>query len=104
MKNKKSSELIVIGSAPEVIDINGIKYVIKEKERSGIKIPKTLMAIAQMAMFLPIMNTGNNIRQKGKVNVNLIDEFALIQLKVSKLSRVQRDYVEIQFNKKFIKL
>jgi hypothetical protein len=75
------------------MEINGIIY-----ERRDLKKPsgKVLEVIALAQMF-------GGLKVK-TLNVNIIEEFKLIQLKKSKLSRADRDFIERKFNNHFKKV
>lgn len=77
------------------IEINGIKY--HKREISTPKISKGLSKVALMAMAFG--GYDNNSYQRKRPNVNIVEEFKLIQLKQSKLCRDDRDWVVHTFNK-----
>ncbi len=72
------------------IEINGIKY--QQKEQPKKPMSRTLMAMMVM---------GGGSRQKETPNVDLVEEYGLIQQKKSTLSKSQRDWVVWQFEKNF---
>lgn len=74
----------------EIIEINGIKYRKKEPK----KLSKSFIKLVSMAqIFGGLKLPNNNIEE-----INIVEEFKLIQEKKSKLSKRQRDSVVYQFN------
>lgn len=88
---------------PNIIEINGERYVENEKER-----PKnTGRMSAILAMSLAMGGGFTDFGSKTKATmprVNIANEYALIQQKKSNLSRSQRDWVEYQFHQNFTKI
>ena len=84
-----------------MIEINGVWYKPKSKPNNFNKLYTTLaiMSVYSGGMFL-------NKRSKTKINseIDLIKEYSLILDKKSNLSRSERKYIEIEFNKNFEKV
>lgn len=89
----------------EIVDINGVKYVRKEKERprsrSGSRMLTTMMAMATMMGGVHGMTSG---RDTSPPAVDVPEEYALIQLKKSNLSKAQREWVVRNFEANYKKL
>lgn len=83
------------------IEINGIKYQQREQKENTRATSRMLTALLGMAMmFSP--NSGGG--KASMPQVDIVEEFKLIQEKKSKLSRAQRDWVCSQFNRMFVKV
>ncbi len=80
------------------IEINGIKYASVADERIQKQGSGMYRLMAMAAMFGSV--TSNSMKGP-RPKIDLEKEFELIQLKQSKLSRDQRDYVVYQFNRKY---
>lgn len=87
---------------PNIIEINGEEYLQLEKQNKGSKLSPTVSKVLMMAIAFSSLNSSN--KQKERPEVNIIAEFELIQQKKSKLSRLNRDWVERQFYKNFVKI
>lgn len=70
------------------LEINGVKYREKEKQKP---MSKALMSLMVMS----------GIASKENPKVDIVKEYGLIQHKRSRLSRSQRDWVVWQFEKNF---
>ncbi len=86
-------------------EINGKTYerIVKEpqqnKSRGGSKMKGMLLPYI---MAMGAMNGGNQSQKAPKeLDVDIVEEFALIQEKKSKLSKSERDWVEKTFRKNF---
>jgi len=81
------------------IEVNGVLYepVPKKTSDHSSKMVKMLMASAMMSSYL----MGGRDHKKPTPDVNIIDEFGLIQNKKSKLSRSEREWVVYQFHKNY---
>ena len=66
-----------------IIEINGVQYQQKERQRRTPS--KSLMLMLAMAEMFESFGTGRS-RQKETLEVNILEEYGLIQLKKSKLS------------------
>ena len=84
----------------EAFDVNGKKYVPIERERTN----PTMSRMMLMAMAFSSIDPLSHIKTREAPNVNLIEEFSLIQQKKSKLSRSDREWVINQFNRNFKEL
>lgn len=97
MAHIEENKLIVLGE----------KYIAKPKSQSKSQsksiLPKLIQMAAGLASIYPIHNPYYNKPRK-RPAVNLIEEYELIQQKKSKLSKSDRDWVEDQFHKNFIKV
>lgn len=84
----------------ETIEINGLFYERKPQKERKVSMMETtalVMAMAFGGVGLPIGGRSqNNIS-----HINIVEEFKLIQLKKSKLSKSQRDSVVHQFYRHF---
>ena len=84
------------------MEINGVTYI--ERKPSSQKMPSGMARIMMMTMAMGI---GSAYGEENKSNpvprkeVNIIEEFELIQQKKSNLSKSQRNQVEYEFNKHF---
>jgi hypothetical protein len=77
--------------------INGIEYELREQPKQSRSSSKLLM---RAAVFGGLGGYGNDyIRERP--DVNLEEEFELIQNKQSKLSRSDREWVVATFNRKY---
>lgn len=76
------------------VTVNGVEY---EK----VETPKRDSKFTYIEYLLSQFYISKNSGKSSKPNVNLVDEFELIQNKQSKLSRSNRDWVVSQFNKHF---
>jgi hypothetical protein len=80
------------------LEINGVKYVKVEKEprkQMSSSVAKVIMLASMFGVF------GGKTKQ---VDINIIEEFELIQQKKSKLSSKDRDWVNYKFNKEYKKV
>lgn len=72
------------------ISVNGIKYKVKEQ-------PKKIGRMGSIAL-----SVGLGLFDKfSEQEINIVEEYRLIQEKKSKLSRSLRDWVVYQFNKEY---
>lgn len=93
MAHIEDNKLIVLGE----------KYIAKPKRESKSYIrPFIHMAAAFASMYS--INNPYYKKPRERPNINLIEEYELIQQKKSKLSRSDRDWVEYQFHRNFIKV
>ena len=79
-----------------MIEINGIKYT--EKQKEPVKTSKALTGLMLMAA---VFGGLPHIKEVGKVNVDIVEEFELIQNKKSNLSANQRRWVVHKFNQHY---
>jgi len=100
--NNINNEVVVIENKNEghAITIDGINYVKKEQPKASKTTSKLLMMAAALGSIDPY---GSSYSRK-RPQVNIVEEFKLIQQKKSKLSRNDRDWVESQFHKNFKKV
>lgn len=77
-----------------MIEINGIKYEQIERSRSKALGGRMGAMLIMMAATMT-MNTSGRGGKEGPPEVDIVEEFALIQQKKSKLSKAHRDWVEI---------
>lgn len=94
-KNKPIGQSIEILEDMNVIEINGVKYTEKPKPKTG----KTTSKLLMMAIALGVGGNYGSTYNRKRPSVNIVKEFELIQQKKSKLSRNDRDWVEVQFHK-----
>lgn len=85
------------------IEINGIKYRQNNPAPRGIKSSKLLQLGALTMAMSGINSIGDGYTRKIP-NVDIVTEYGLIQLKKSKLSRNDRDWVEWQFKCNFTEI
>lgn len=83
----------------EKITINGVAYIEREQKK---KYPKSFAEIAIDNAVVDYMSSHYSRKLSKDIIIEL--EFALIQLKKSKLSKWERDEVVFQFNKKYKKI
>lgn len=74
------------------IEINGLKYRQRDQVLSRSR------NVGRMAAMIEAMGM---MKSQKTLNVNIIEEFRLIQEKKCKLSRKNRDWVVYQFNRNF---
>ena len=92
------------------IIINGVEYeeipvkIEKPKEYKKLA-PLLQMGMMFYAPYMEFLNFDNNKPKKNLLpkDINIIQEFELIELGKSKLSRKQRELVSYIFNKTYIK-
>lgn len=98
---------IVIDRPPEnSFELNGIRYIPIEKENSTKKSKSELIAMMIHYMSVPFSipyGGSNNYERKLPRGTNIIQEYGLIQLKKSKLSKWERNEVEFIFESNFKK-
>lgn len=78
------------------LEINGIKY----KKRESPKLSKGVTKLVMMATMFGGLKFGDSKLD----DIDVVEEFKLIQDKKSTLSRAQRDSVIYQFNRNYIKV
>lgn len=86
----------------QIITVNGVDYVEREvNTKHNASMSKYVSAM--LGIYALSMTFNNQFKNsKGEApNVNIIEEFKLIQKKESNLSRSEREWVIRQFNKKF---
>ena len=105
----KESILAAIGAdkdGNDILFIDGKGYREKHKERANNN-PNSGSMRGLAAMLIPLMmmpsmyGDRKSPTERGKVDVDIVSEFALIQKKESNLSRSQREWVEGVFHSKF---
>ena len=89
-----------------MIEVNGVKYerIIHEKKESK---PMSKTLAAAMMMTLPYTmydGLGGSNYNRPLPNVDIVEEFGLIEQKKSKLSRWERDQVVRIFNNNYKKI
>lgn len=89
---------------PNIVDVNGVKYVLKEEKKPRTQLSPTLTALAMMAGSFGNYSFGNSNKEPERPRVDIVKEYGLIQLKKSCLSKSQRDWVVYEFERNFIKL
>jgi hypothetical protein len=89
----------------ETFEINGKVYEAIQREATPNKKPINSKMMGIMAVYgMMAMNSiyGSKATKEQQIpNVGIIEEFALIEQKKSKLSKAHRDIVIWQFNKNF---
>ena len=89
----------------EEIEIDGIRYQKKEKPQSkrghGRMSPRLMGILLMAEMAMPSNYYGVSRKKRELPDVNLIEEYGLIQQKKSKLSRSQRELVVHVFKENF---
>jgi len=94
-------KVIIIGEQKtEIIKINGIEYR-KKAQQERKPISKPLLSLLTMAYIFPITNPYIAKKQIKIPDVDIVQEYELIQQKKSNLSKSNRDLVVIQFEKYF---
>lgn len=82
----------VILAHPKAFEVNGVLYEPIEHEHS--RRPSSINKFVALTMAIaPMMNLESSGYQRKPPNVNIIDEYALIQQKKSNLSKWDRDCV-----------
>lgn len=76
------------------VEVNGIKYQKVERVPLSRNAGKLLMMATMFGGF-------PTTKSKPTPNVDLVEEYGLIQLKKSNLNRAQRDWVVYKFEKTF---
>lgn len=97
LTNEGIDAIIISGEAETTIRIDGNKFRERPKARPSKGLSKMMM-IATMFGGLP------QVRSRVPEEVNIIEEFALIQKKKSNLSRSQREAVVAEFHATYEKL
>lgn len=77
-----------------ILEINGVRYTPRERYEQ----PKSSKLPTMMAMMLCMSGGVPEMKTTKRPCVDVVKEFGLIQIKQSKLSRSDRDWVEHQFN------
>ena len=81
------------------LEINGIKYAKIEKQPKK-QMSRSMANVLMIAsMFGGLDDIGGKTRQRP--NIDLVEEFELVQKKASKLSRNDREWVVFQFNQRY---
>jgi hypothetical protein len=80
-----------------MFEINGIKY--QERPRNPREpLPKSVIPILGMAMAIGMVGKVGTSQSNGELNLHrIIEEYGLIQLKKSNLTKSQRDWVVREF-------
>ena len=103
--NDRSIENELITIDPNVFYVNGVAYEPRQEEyRFGGRNRgrmASLIAIAEALGGLGSMDFGKGYTRKLSPDIDIIQEFALIQHKKSKLSRRERDAVVRTFNNSY---
>lgn len=86
-----------------MLEINGTQYVQKQIQNPYTKFNPIVTKVLMMAMTLGA-SLSSDKRGPERPEVDIVSEFKLIQKKKSNLSKSQRDWVEMQFHKNFIKI
>jgi hypothetical protein len=92
-------DVIVIGAGVETVEVNGVKYEKIEEKPFPIMGSKMTQLMAMSMMFGGMM--GSNIKTPSRPNVDIVEEFKLIQAKKSNLSANNRAWVVAEFHRKF---
>jgi len=94
---RHTHDYIIIDRPPEnSFELNGIRYIPIEKENS------TKKSKSEVPFSIPYGGS-NNYERKLPRGTNIIQEYGLIQLKKSKLSKWERNEVEFIFESNFKK-
>lgn len=89
---------------PKVINIEGKPYAqVQQPKPFGGKLPAVLMGMMMMSGMAGIYDSGTP-KTNPIAGVDIVEEFALIQQKKSRLSKRERDMVVQVFNQNFILL
>lgn len=87
-----------------IVEVNGIKYESKQEPRKPKKFSKSFFTLYSMAMMFGGMDFMPRFKTPDLDGVDIVEEYGLIQLKKSNLSRSKRDYIVRYFESKFKKL
>ena len=88
----------------EVFEINGKTYekIVKDPQQKKSHGSSRMMSMLMPYMMMAsMMYGGGSAKEKSRPDVDIVEEFALIQQKKSKLSKSERDWVEKMFHKNF---
>lgn len=88
---------------PNIVEVNGIKYIQNESESSSPKMSRRMSSIITMATMFGGMADYGAKPFKAPTN-DIVGEYALIQQKKSALSSNERKWVVAQFEGSFTKL
>lgn len=84
------------------MEINGIEY--SRRVKSATYTPRSFSRTLMMLSAMSAMIGGGARRSTKELNVDIVEEFKLIQEKKSKLTRADRDLVERRFNNIYEKM
>jgi hypothetical protein len=106
----KNEKIILVDDS--IISINGVKYSLKEEPKINKEnfsfnknnpIKNILLSTVYLS-YLANIDFEKKYTRKLPDNINIVEEFCLIQLKKSKLSRWEREEIIRIFEKKFEKI
>ena len=106
LENIKHEIILIDDSNPmETVNINGVNYEKIELNRNSNRAYSRIVQIAAMAASFGAMDMyGNQYERKLPEGINIVKEFELIQQKKSRLSKWERDAVEVVFNRNYKKV
>jgi len=88
-----------------IIDIDGRKFKVKQRPKSRSGNSAALHALmGVMQTYNLTYPYGTHKHHRARPKVDLVEEFALIQKKQSRLSKNDRDWVERMFYSNFIEI
>lgn len=101
--NQKLEENITVID-DSMIEVNGEQYeqIEHSAPKLGSSASRMIIMAAALGSFGQIQGASNAPRKRP--HVNIVEEYKLIQLKKSKLSRSNRDWVVAQFNYNYKKV
>ena len=92
-----NNNVVVVGTNKETVNINGVEYARTTAE------PKAISPNVERSISLAAKTYGRQY-ERNRPNVDIVEEFKLVQDKKSKLGRSDRDWVENTFHKMFKKV
>lgn len=99
LKQHDMPQIVVVPEKKFTIEVNGVEYEkIEHKKPSG-----RVAALMAMAETLS-PNMGGSDYERKRPAVDIVKEYGLIELKQSKLSRNDRDWVKWQFQMNYKKV
>ena len=86
-----------------IVEVNGVQYSQNEQPERKRGMSSKMMAILAMEMAMgAYMGMGGGYTRK-RPNVDIVEEYGLIQQKKSKLSKNDRDWVVYTFERNYTK-
>lgn len=100
--SKRKENLIhIVQKKPADVIINGIGWNEKPKKQISGRMSSLISMLASFECFDSSMYYGNSYNRSLPKGINVIQEYGLIELKQSKLSKWERDAVKLLFERTF---
>jgi len=93
VKSYFHDDVVIVGANKETVSINGIEYVRTATESEAISPSIERMSLAAKAY--------GRRYERNRPDVDIVEEYKLVQAKKSKLGRSDRDWVELRFHRLF---